>query len=139
MDLCIFTGRTTKDVELRYSQDNKPIARFSIAVDRGWGDNKKTSFFNVVAFGKTAESIEKNVKKGTKIAIRCEAEQNDYTDNNGITHRSVNFILNDWEFCESKGRTQESAPETTQAPPQGSAPEGFMNMDDIDMSELPFR
>ena len=133
MNNCVFIGRTTKDVELRYSQDNKPIARFSIAVDRGWGDNKKTSFFNVVAFGKTAESIEKNVKKGTKIAIRCEAEQNDYTDNNGITHRSVNFILNDWEFCESKGQTQ-----TTQEPPKESAPDGFMSIPDNIDEELPF-
>lgn len=135
MNNCIFMGRTTKDIELRYSQDQKAFGRFSLAVDTGWGDNKKTSFFNIVAFGNQAESIEKYVKKGTKIAVRCEAQQNDYTDKNGITHRSVEFILREWEFAQAKA---ENANMSQPEPPKESAPDGFMNMDDIDMSDLPF-
>lgn len=137
MNNCIFIGRTTREIELRYTQDQKAFGRFSLAVDTGWGDNKKTSFFNIVAFGNQAESIEKYVKKGTKIAVRCEAQQNDYTDREGITHRSIDFVLREWEFAQSKGENQ--TPETTQAPPQGSSPDGFMPMpDDLD-AELPFR
>lgn len=136
MNNCIFIGRTTREIELRYTQDQKAFGRFSLAVDTGWGDNKKTSFFNIVAFGNQAESIEKNVKKGTKIAVRCEAQQNDYTDKNGITHRSVEFVLREWEFAQAKA---ENANMSQPEPPKESAPDGFMPMpDDLD-TELPFR
>lgn len=137
MNNCIFIGRTTREIELRYTQDQKAFGRFSLAVDTGWGDNKKTSFFNIVCFGNQAESIEKNVKKGTKIAVRCEAQQNDYTDKNGITHRSVEFVLREWEFAQAKA---ENANTSQPEPPKESAPtDGFMPMpDDLD-AELPFR
>lgn len=136
MNICLFTGRTTKDIELRYTQDQKAFGRFSLAVDNGYGDNKKTSFFNIVAFGNQAESIEKHVKKGTKIAVRCRAERNDYTDKNGITHRSVEFILYEWEFAQAKA---ENANTSQSEPAQQSAPaDGFMPMpDDLD-ADLPF-
>lgn len=133
MNSCHFIGRATKDVEVRASQDGKSFARFSLAVDTGWGENKKASFFNIIAFGKTAESLEKYVKKGVKLAIRCEAQQDNYTDKDGITHRSVNFVLRDWEFCESK-----KSQENTQEAPVGNAPTDFMDIpDDLD-AELPF-
>ena len=64
MNKCIFVGRTTRDVELRYTQSANPLAvgRTSIAVERGYGDKKKTSFFNISAFGETAETMGQFVK-----------------------------------------------------------------------------
>ena len=48
MNKVIFCGRTTKDIEMRYSQgeNSMAIGRFSIAIDSGYGDKKKTNFFN---------------------------------------------------------------------------------------------
>lgn len=114
MNKCIFIARTTKDVELRYSTGNNAtaIGKFSIAVDSGYGDNKKTSFFNMTAFGKTAETLEKFVKKGSKVALECEANQNQYTDKNGNKVNSVDFIVKSFEFCESKSQSQQSAPQS---------------------------
>ena len=68
MNKVIFCGRTTKDVEMRYSQgeNSMAIGRFSIAIDSGYGDKKKTNFFNCTIFGKQAEAFEKYVPKGTK-------------------------------------------------------------------------
>lgn len=133
MNKCIFIARTTKDVELRYSQGEKSIAigRFSIAVDSGYGENKKTSFFNMTAFGKTAETLEKFVKKGTKVALECEANQNQYTDKNGNKVNTVDFIVKSFEFCESKSQSQQAAPQ-----PMPSNSDGFMQLTDDD--ELPF-
>lgn len=132
MNSCHFIGNVTRDADVRESADGMAVARFSLAVNTGWGDSKKTSFFNIVSFGNQAESIGKYATKGTKLAIRCEAQQNNYTDKDGITHRDINFVLREWEFCQSK-KTQE------QEPPVGTAPTGFMDIpDDLD-SELPFR
>ena len=135
MNICIFTGRTTKDIELRYTQDNTAVGTFSLAVDTGYGDRKKTSFFNCVAFKNSAESMEKNVKKGTKIVVQSEAQQNEYTDRNGNKRSDVNFIVRSWEFAESKERSGYTQP-TPQPAPTDS--DGFMDIPAGIEEELPW-
>ena len=112
MNKCYFTGRTTKDVEVRYTAGEKQttVGKFSLAVDTGYGDNKKANFFNMTAWGKTAEAMEKNVRKGTKIVVECEANQNSYTDKNGNKVNTIDFRVISWEFAESKP-SQQSVPE----------------------------
>ena len=133
MNRVIFCGRTTKDIEMRYSQgeNSMAIGRFSIAIDSGYGDKKKTSFFNCTIFGKQAEAFEKYVPKGTKVLLECEANQNQYTDKNNNKVNSVDFIVKSFEFCESKSQSN-SQPQPTQ-----NVDMGFMNID-TDMESLPF-
>ena len=116
MNKVIFCGRTTKDIEMRYSQgeNSMAIGRFSIAIDSGYGDKKKTSFFNCTIFGKQAEAFEKYVPKGTKVLLECEANQNQYTDKNGNKVNSVDFIVKSFEFCESKSQPN-SQPQPAQS------------------------
>ena len=109
MNKSYFLARTCKDIEIRYTQSNKAVGRFSIAVDTGYGENKKTSFFNCVAWDKTAETLEKYAPKGTKLMLECEAVQNQYEDKNGNKRDSVEFVVKNFEFCESKKETQETA------------------------------
>lgn len=135
MNKVIFCGRTTKDIEMRYSQgeNSMAIGRFSIAIDNGYGDKKKTNFFNCTIFGKQAEAFEKYVPKGTKVLLECEANQNQYTDKNGNKVNSVDFIVKSFEFCESKSQSN-SQPQT--AP---SNNDGFMNIPDgLEDEGLPF-
>lgn len=136
MNLAIFTGRTTRDIELRYTSGEKAtaIAKFSIAVDSGYGDNKKTNFFNLTAWGKTAETMEKLVKKGTKILVHCEPTQNQYTDKNGNKVNTVDFRVLNFEFCESKNNQQGN----NNPPPAPRDNDGFMNIPDGIDEELPF-
>jgi single-strand DNA-binding protein len=136
MNISIFTGRTTKDIELRYTNDNTAVGSFSLAVDHGYGDNKKTSFFNCVAFKNTAESMEKHVKKGTKLIIQAEAQQNEYTDRDGNKRSSINFVVRNWEFAESKASSN-NAPEQPAASPHGPAKDGFMDFANM-VDDLPF-
>lgn len=130
MNKCYFTTRTTRDLEIRYTANQTAVAKGSIAVDTGYGDNKQTSFFNITAWGKVAESMEKHVKKGTKLVLECEARQNSYTDKNGNKVNAVEFVVLNWEFAESK-QSQQSAP---QKPKQ----EEWMSIPDGISEELPF-
>lgn len=134
MNIVAFTGRTTKDVEIRYTKSSNPMAigRFSLAVDDGFGDQKKTYFFNFTAFGKTAESLEKYVKKGTKIVATGKATQNQWTDKQGNKRSDVAFILQNWEFAESRTEQAAAAPQ-----PQVDS-EGFMQIPDGLDEDLPF-
>ena len=140
MNKCIFVGRTTRDVELRYKHSSNPLAvgRTSVAVESGYGDKKKTSFFNISAFGKTAETMDKFVKKGTKIILECEAAQNEYTDREGKKQNTVSFIVKSFEFAESKVASS-SAGQTSDAPKSQSNADGFYPIDNtIEDDDLPF-
>ena len=135
MNKVIFCGRTTKHIEMRYSQGENSMAvgRFSIAIDSGYGDKKKTSFFNCTIFGKQAEAFERYVPKGTKVLLECEANQNQYTDKNNNKVNSVDFIVKSFEFCESKSQSN-SQQQSTQ-----SNDNSWMSIpDNLDDSSLPF-
>ena len=132
MNSCIFTGRLTADPETRYTNDGKAVTTFNLAVDDGFGDNKTTSFLRMVLFGKTAESAEKYLAKGRKVAVMGRAKQNSWTDKEGNKRQSVDFIITAWEFCDSKpGETKDNLQE-----PKDS--DEFMRISDSIEEELPF-
>ncbi len=66
-------GRLTRDPEVRYGASSQiAVARFSIAIDRGKdrnGQDQGADFPNIVCFGKTAENVEKYVKKGQQVGV----------------------------------------------------------------------
>ena len=62
-------GNLTKDVELKYTQNNKAVVTVSIAVNEGFGDNQKTYFIDVQVWEKQAENLAKYCGKGSKIAV----------------------------------------------------------------------
>lgn len=132
MNLFIASGRTTADTETRYTNDGKAVASFNFAVNRIF-DKENSDFFKCVAFGKTAETIEKLVKKGTKLLIEGEMRNNNYTDKNGVKRYEMQVIVNSFELCESKS-SGTAAPQT---PPTTSA-DGFMDIPDNIDEELPF-
>lgn len=123
---------------MRYTQAAEPLAvgRTSIAVDAGYGESKKTHFFNISAFGKQAETMEKFVKKGTKIILECEAVQNNYKDRNGNAVQTVSFVVRNFEFAENKHSKSESE---SSKPSDAQSQEGFYPMsDDIGDDDVPF-
>lgn len=132
MNLVIMIGRMTKDPEVRYTQGDNSTAILSgnIAVDRRYKrDNEPDAdFFQVTAFGKTAESMEKYIHKGSKIAITGRMQNDNYTDKNGNKVYGNKIIIETWEFAQSK-KDDES---------QSDISDGFTNTPSGDMDELPF-
>ena len=62
-------GNLTKDVELKYTQNNKAVVTVSIAVNESYGENQKTYFIDVQVWEKQAENLQKYCGKGSKIAV----------------------------------------------------------------------
>lgn len=108
MNKAFFLGRTTKDIEIGATPNGKTYGKFSIAVDSGFGDNKKTNFFNMTVWGKTAENMGRYVPKGTKIFLECEPQQNTYTNKEGQKVNTVDFRVITFEFCEGKKTSGDS-------------------------------
>ena len=149
MNKVILMGRLTRDPEVRYSQGEKQmaIAKFSLAVDRRFkkqGDEVTADFFNCTAFGKTGEVVEKYLKKGVKIAVTGRIQNDNYTNKEGQKVYSVQIMVDELEFVESKasagngGNTQGNAQGNNQ--PEYGQPDsdGFMDVPDGIGAELPF-
>lgn len=138
MNKIILMGRLTRNPEVRYSQGNNStaIARFSVAVDRRFkrDGEPEADFFNCTAFGKQGEFVEKWLQKGTKILLSGRVQNDNYTNKDGEKVYSVQIIVEEIEFAESK-----SASENNNTPPvQNQNTDGFMNIPDELAEELPF-
>src|SRR5574344_319203 len=59
----------TKDVELKYTQNNKAVVTVTLAVNEGYGESQKTYFIDVQIWEKLAENLAKYCSKGSKIAV----------------------------------------------------------------------
>lgn len=143
MNKVIMMGRLTKDPEVRYGgANNTAVASYTIAVDRRFKrDGQPTAdFFNCRSFGKQGEFVEKYLKKGTKIVIEGELQNNNYTNKEGQMVYGMLIIVSSVEFAESKNSgSAASAPADNSALAPTAAPDdGFMNIPDGIEDELPF-
>ena len=145
MNKAILIGRLTRDPDVRYSQtdSNMAIARFSLAVDRRYkkqGDETTADFFNCTAFGKQGEFVEKYLKKGTKVVVTGRIQNDNYTNKEGQKVYSVQIIVEEMEFAESKAAAGQEGQTGNNTPPAMGEPgaDGFMNIPDGIGAELPF-
>ena len=76
-------GRLTRDPEVRYTQSGKAVCTFSIAVDDGYGENKKAYFFPVVVWNKSAEACGNSLHKGSKVAVTGKLTNRQYDNSEG--------------------------------------------------------
>lgn len=139
MNKVLMCGRLTRDPDVRYGDNQKAVARFSLAVDRRFvRDGDPTAdFFNCTAFGKIAEVVEKYVTKGTKLIIIGRIQNDNYTNKDGQTVYSVQILVDELEFAESKRSSEGSSQQA--APQAESSSGGFMNIPAGIDDELPFR
>lgn len=107
MNKIYLSGNLTKEPEVRYTPSGKAICRMSIAVNRGYGDNQTTDYFNLVAWEKTAELCGKFLNKGSKILVEGRLKNNDYEDKKGVKHKSVDVIVENIEFMDTKKKSDE--------------------------------
>ena len=96
-------GNTGREVELRYTPQGTAVANFSIAANtvrgRGDGQQKKTDWFNVSAFGKQAETLAKYLTKGSQILVRGKLSFNPWLSRDGEARVSADVVLQDFEFA----------------------------------------
>ena len=123
MNNWIGIGRLTRDIDVRYAaQTQKAVARFTLAIDDGYGENKKTNFISIVAFGKTAENLEKFSGKGLRIAIIGHIQTGSY-EKDGQKVYSTDIVADRIEFIDWKNSEKVSEPD-------GEYPQGFAAMDE---------
>lgn len=116
---CTFTGRLGRDPEQKTANSGMTIANFSIAVDDGYGDKKKTHWINCVAFDKTANAILQYMQKGSPILVSGKGTIEEWTDKEGQKRQGFKLVVNQWTFFESGGNAGQNSqqPQTAQQQP----------------------
>lgn len=130
MNKAIIMGRLCADPEFRTTLSNIPCCRFRVAVNRpkSKDGNQEADFINCVAWRSTAEFISRYFSKGSMIIVDGQLRNNDYTDNNGVKHYSMEVLCDEVHFGESKnaGAAQQGQPQQQYQQPQyGAAPPQF--------------
>ena len=141
MNNVVLIGRLTRDPEVRYTNGTNgqmAIAKYGLAVDRRFNRAEQTAdFFNITAFGKQGEFVDRYLHKGMKIAISGHIQTGSYINRDGQKVNTVEIIAENHEFCESKNANSDSQNSYTE---NKSTPQdrNFVNVPDDVEEELPF-
>ena len=132
----ILMGRLTRDPEMRHTNSGTPVTTFSIAIDNGYGDNKRTDFVNCLAGNKTAEFVTKYFTKGKMIIVIGRISTRSWETQDGKRAYATEVIANEVNFGESKTSPQLNTPQTAAQPPMQDDDDDFTPLDEDD--DLPF-
>ncbi|PIE02028.1 MAG: single-stranded DNA-binding protein [Acidobacteria bacterium] len=139
-------GRLGKDPELRYTQNNTALVKFSLATSEQYtgpnGDRQeKTAWHQITIFGKQAETANRYLRKGRQVYIEGRIEYGSYEDRQGIKRYTTDIIANRFLFLGGKddnsgggfgpasGSTHESSSQSYGAPAQSYGEKQPQNYD----------
>ena len=112
MNKVFLIGRTTRDTELTETSSGIKICRFGIAVNRSYtiDGERKTDFFNCVAWRGLAESVARYVHKGDRVAVTGSIESRTYEDSDG-KKAVIEIIAQDVEFLTDRNKQPDGSGE----------------------------
>ena len=99
-------GNLGRDVDLRYTPEQTAVARFSIAISRINKD--ETDWINCVAFGRTAENIERFCHKGSQIGITGRIQTGSYIDKDNKKRYTTDVIVERFDLLGKSGEKKEN-------------------------------
>ena len=105
-NLVILIGNLGQDPELRATDNGTKVCKFSLATSESWKNREgekevKTTWHNVVSFGKLAEICERFLRKGSKVYLEGKIDNYSY-DKDGVKMYGSQIIMNDMKMLDSK-------------------------------------
>lgn len=102
-------GNLGSDPEIKTLEDNKKVARISLATNDEYVDKKgekvkQTQWHQLVVWGKLAETCEKYLNKGKEIAVEGKLTYRTWDDKEGKTHNITEIMVNELLFIGSKDK-----------------------------------
>lgn len=101
-------GNLGADPQLRSTPSGKAVCNFNIAVDEVYytgeeGNKRKvtdTTWIPVVVWGRQATNCARYLQKGSKILMSGRLKPREYTDNDGVKHRTFEVVAKEIEFVD---------------------------------------
>lgn len=135
MNKVILMGRLTKDPDVRYTQNQKVVTTFNVAVDRPFlnqDGKREADFIPVVLWGKSAELAGNSLQKGHRVLVEGRIQTRTYDDDSGVRHYVTEVIAANFEFVERKADASTTRQDTSGSPMAGMGQEVPYN------EEVPF-
>jgi len=136
----------TRDIELKYTQGGSAIANLGVATNRKWKDKntgelkEEVTFVDVTVFGKSAETANQYLKKGSKVLIDGRLKFDQWTDQSGQKRSKLSVVAESLQFLDSKKQSnqnqsysqpQQNDQNNYQQPNQQAAPPNVTDGDQI--------
>lgn len=104
MNKSCLIGRLTRNPELRYTQTQKAVATFTLAINRPVASDgqKIADFISIVVWGKQAENVNKYIKQGDQLAVEGRIQTRTFDDQNGQKRYVTEVIAESVQFLEKK-------------------------------------
>ena len=135
----VIMGRLGHEPEVRYTQAGKPVASFSLAVDRDYTDQatgkRPCDWVDVVAWNAQARFVQQYFRKGRMAIVEGRLQVRDYTGRDGTRRRAAEVVADNIYFAGAKA----AAPSEGNAPEESLPPEPGESFSELeDEGELPF-
>ncbi len=130
-------GRLTRNPEVRYTDSQLAVARFSIAIDRGKnqnGESRGADFPNITVFGKQAENCERFLEKGRLVGIQGRIQTGSYVNKDGAKVYTTDVVAERVEFLEWGDKKTSSYKDNENS----DVPEEMDYIEDEDDNGIPF-
>ena len=139
----VLVGRLTRNAELKYTNNGAAVSKFSIAInqrrkkDDQWVD--ESHFFDIVLWGKTAESLNQYLVKGKQVGIEGQLRQNRWEQEGQSRSKVEIFATNVMLLGSGTGASRQAAPPSGgEAKTGGDFPEGAAPAPDTFEDDIPF-
>lgn len=127
----ILQGRLCADPEMRRTKNGTAVCSFRVAWSETIKDRETKLFLNCVAWQGTAEMICKYFRKGKELAVEGRLSTREYDDRDGNRRSVTEMTVDRVHFC---GKNEDGHG----MPPRTDGQSQFVEMDEDDMSDLPF-
>jgi single-strand DNA-binding protein len=137
MNRAILYGNVGKDADTKHLESGKVIAKFSLATNKSYTNQSgekitETQWHNIVCWGKTAETADKWIKKGSSIIVEGEIQYRQYDDKDGVTKYITEIVCDRFHFA--GGKKEEVRPQNN----EGKSQKGKIDMKSLsDPNDLP--
>lgn len=136
-------GRLTKDIELKYTQNGKAVANFTIAVNRPFKNAQgetDADFIMCQSWGKQAENLANYMRKGSQIGVDGRIQTRSYEGQDGKRVYVTEVVADNVQFLETKKSqgNQQSQHQPSHTKKEQKQESGQTKPLDIDDSDLPF-
>lgn len=121
----ILVGNLGKDPEIRNFENNS-VANFSLATSETYTDKNGerqtlTEWHNISVWGRGAETVQKYLKKGSKVYIEGKITYRKYQDKDGNDRYTTDIKAESFKFLDSAGSNPNSGGDNTYSQPQQSS------------------
>ena len=124
MNTVILVGRLTRDPELKFLQSGKAVCKFTLAVDKPFGD-KEADFIPIVVWQKLAETCANHLSKGRLVAVAGRLQIRSY-EKDGQNRQFAEVVASEVKFLDYGKKSEKPANKASDGPDYGE-----INLDDL--------